>query len=139
MKKSLERRAFYKIKHELHSNFLDLMQEKSDTYGQVKALSLKTKEGYEELSYIEISRRAKKFANYLIETLNIEKGERIAIICESRPEFSVGMFASIQTGAITVPLDVKLTIHEYNHILSDCQTGIQNSFPGLDGTRSSTY
>lgn len=124
MKKSLERRQFYKIDHKLHSNFLDLMQEKSDIYGQVKALSLKTKDGYEELSYIEISRKAKKFANYLIETVGIQRGERIAIICESRPEFSIGMFASIQTGAITVPLDVKLTVPEHTHILNDCNPRI---------------
>ena len=124
MKKSLERRAFYKINHKLHSNFLDLMQEKSDIYGQVKALSLKTKDGYEELSYIEISRKAKKFANYLIETVKVERGERIAIICESRPEFAIGMFASIQTGAITVPLDVKLTVPEHTHILNDCNPRI---------------
>ena len=100
------------------------MQEKSDIYGQVKALTLKTKDGYEELSYIEISRKAKKFANYLIETLNVQRGERIAIICESRPEFSIGMFASIQTGAITVPLDVKLTVPEHRHILNDCNPRI---------------
>lgn len=124
MKKSLERRAFYNIDHKLHSNFLDLMQEKGDIYGQVKALTLKTKDGYEELSYIEISRKAKRFANYLIETLNVERGERIAIICESRPEFSIGMFASIQTGAITVPLDVKLTVPEHTHILNDCNPRI---------------
>lgn len=124
MKQSLERRAFYKINHKLHSNFLSLMQEKSDIYGQVKALSLKTKNGYEELSYIEISRRAKKFANYLIETSNVNKGERIAIICESRPEFAIGMFASIQTGAVTVPLDVKLTVPEHTHILNDCNPRI---------------
>ena len=124
MKKALERRAFYKIDHKLHSNFLELIQEKSDLYGQVKALSLKTKDGYEELSYIEISRRAKKFANYLIETVNVERGERIAIICESRPEFSIGMFGSIQTGAITVPLDVKLTVSEHTHILNDCNPRI---------------
>ena len=124
MKKSLERRQFYKIEHKLHSNFLDLMQEKADLYGQVKALSLKTKNGYEELSYIEISRKAKKFANYLIENLEVQRGERIAIICESRPEFSTGMFASIQTGAITVPLDVKLTVPEHTHILNDCNPRI---------------
>ncbi|MBQ1612641.1 MAG: AMP-binding protein, partial [Alphaproteobacteria bacterium] len=47
---------------------------------------------------------------YLIEDIKVERGERIAIICESRPEFAIGMFASIQTGAITVPLDVKLTV-----------------------------
>ena len=124
MKKALERRQFYKIDHKLHSNFLDLMQEKGDIYGQVKALSLKTKEGYEELSYIEISRKAKKFANYLIETFGIERGDRIAIICESRPEFAIGMFGSIQTGAITVPLDVKLTVSEHTHILNDCNPRI---------------
>ena len=124
MKKSLERRQFYKIDHKLHSNFLDLMQEKGDIYGQVKALSLKTKDGYEELSYIEISRKSKKFANYLIETVKVQRGERIAIICESRPEFSIGMFGSIQTGAITVPLDVKLTVPEHTHILNDCNPRI---------------
>lgn len=124
MKKALERRAFYNINQKLHSNFLDLMQEKGDLYGQVKALSLKTKDGYEELSYIELSRKAKKFANYLIETVGIQRGERIAIICESRPEFAIGMFASIQTGAITVPLDVKLTVPEHTHILNDCNPRI---------------
>lgn len=124
MKHSLERRAFYNINHKLHSNFIDLMREKSDIYGQVKALTLKTKDGYEELSYLEIYRKSKKFANYLIETINVERKERIAIICESRPEFSIGMFASIQTGAITVPLDVKLTVPEHTHILNDCNPRI---------------
>ena len=124
MKKSLERRAFYKIDNKLHSNFLDLMQEKSDMYGQVKALALKTKDGYEELSYLEISRRSKKFANYLIEKIGVAKGDRIAILCESRPDFAIGMFASIQTGAVTVPLDVKLTVPEHTHILNDCKPRI---------------
>lgn len=124
MKRSLERRAFYNISHKLHTNFLDLMQKRSDVYGQVKALSIKTKEGYNTLTYIEISRKSKKFANYLIESLGINRGDRIAIICESRPEFSIGMFASIQTGAITVPLDVKLTVPEHTHILNDCNPRI---------------
>lgn len=124
MKHSLERRAFYKIKGSLHNNFLDLMQERGDIYGQVKALSLKTQNGYEELNYIEISRRSKKFANYLIETVKVQRGDRIAILSESRPEFSIGMFASIQTGAVTVPLDVKLTVPEHTHILNDCSPEI---------------
>ena len=124
MKKSLERKVRHQISRKHYDNFLDLMQEKSDIYGQVKALSLKTKNGYEEITYLELSREAKKFANYLIETIGINKGDRIAIICESRPEFGIGMFASIQTGAITVPLDVKLTVPEHTHILSDCNPRI---------------
>lgn len=34
------------------------------------------------------------------------------------------MFGSIQTGAITVPLDVKLTVPEHTHILNDCNPRI---------------
>jgi long-chain acyl-CoA synthetase len=124
MKSALERRAFYNISRKLHSNFLDLIQEKGDLYGPVKALAMKTKTGYEELSYIEISRQAKNFANYLIETTGIKHKDRIAILTESRPEFAVGMFASIQTGAITVPLDSKLTVSELTSILSDCSPRI---------------
>ncbi len=120
MKKALERRAFYKISQEMHSNFLDLLQEKSDIYGPVKALSIKGKDGYEEMSYIELSRKSKSFANYLIENVGIERKDRIAILSESRPEFAIALFASIQTGAITVPLDVKLTVNEHTSILTDC-------------------
>ena len=120
MKNALERRARYQISDKMYSNFLDLMQEKGDIYAPVKALSFKTKNGYESITYIELSRYAKKFANHLIEKIQIERGDRIAILCEARPEFAIGMFASIQTGAITVPLDVKLTVSEHTHILSDC-------------------
>lgn len=121
MKQALDRRVFYNVNMELHSDFLGLIQEKSDLYGPVKALSLKTKNGYEEMSYIELSRLAKNFAINLIEEVKIERGDRIAILSESRPEFGIGMFASIQTGAITVPLDVKLTVAELTSILSDCK------------------
>ncbi len=124
MKNSLERRAFYNINHKLYSNFLDLLQEKGDIYGPKKALCLKVQNGYEEISYIELSRKAKKFANYLIENAGIQRGDRIAILSESRPEFATGIFASIQTGAITVPLDIKLTVAEHSHILNDCNPKI---------------
>lgn len=124
MKKALERRAFYNISKKLHSNFLDLMREKSDIHGSDKALNIKTSNGYETLSYIELSRLAKTFANYLIEEIKVQRNERIAILCESRPDFATAMFASIQTGAITVPLDVKLTVSEHTNILSDCNPRI---------------
>lgn len=120
MKKSLDRRAFYNINKKQYSDFLELIQEKSDIYAPVKALSLKTKDGYEAMSYIELSRMAKNFGIHLIEEVKIERGDRIAILSESRPEFGIGMFASIQTGAITIPLDVKLTVSELTSILSDC-------------------
>ena len=124
MKSSLERRAFYNIKDAHYTNFLDIMKQYSDVYGQTKAVSLKTKDGYEELSYLALKRKAKTLGNYVIENAGVQRGDRIAILCESRPEFAIGMFGSIQTGAITVPLDVKLTVPEHTHILNDCNPKI---------------
>ncbi len=124
MKNSLDRRCLYNLSKTDYKNFLDIMVQYSDTYGQTKAVALKTKDGYEEISYIDLKRRAKKFANYLMDNADVQRGDRIAICCESRPEFAVGIFASIQTGAITVPLDVKLTVPEHTHILNDCKPKI---------------
>ena len=124
MKASLERRAFYNIKDTHYTNFLDIMKQYSDEYGQTKAVSLKTSEGYEEISYLDLKIKAKTLGNYVMENADVQRGDRIAILCESRPEFAIGMFGSIQTGAITVPLDVKLTVPEHTHILNDCNPKI---------------
>ena len=124
MKASLERRAFYNIKDTHYTNFLDIMKQYSDEYGQTKAVSLKTSKGYEEISYLDLKIKAKTLGNYVMENADVQRGDRIAILCESRPEFAIGMFGSIQTGAITVPLDVKLTVPEHTHILNDCNPKI---------------
>lgn len=117
LKKALDRRAFYNINQKLHSNFLELMQEKGDIYAQNTALI----KGSEKISYIELSKRAKEFANYLIEAKGADRGQKIAILTESNLEFAVAMFGCIQTGAIVVPLDNKLTLNEHTNILNDCK------------------
>ncbi len=124
MKTALERRSFYNVSKKEYSNFLDLMRDKGDEYAPVSALSIKTKNGYESISYIELSRHSKHFANHLIETVGIKPKDRIAILTESKPEFGIALFASIQTGAITVPLDIKLTVSEHSNILNDCNPKI---------------
>ncbi|MEI8345094.1 MAG: AMP-binding protein, partial [Candidatus Omnitrophota bacterium] len=48
----------------------------------------------------------------------------IAILSEARPEWGVAFFASIHSGAITVPLDIKLTQSELASILSDAKPKI---------------
>ncbi|MEI7475510.1 MAG: MFS transporter [bacterium] len=119
MKDSIERKEKIKAAKTDYENVLDLMQFKGDIHGPVKALSLKDKDSWKELSYIELSRQAKNFANYLIAN-GLERNDKIAILSESRPEWGIALFASIQTGAITVPLDIKLTNAELISILSDC-------------------
>ena len=53
--------------------------------------------------------------------MNVQKGDRLAILSESKPEYGACVFASAMAGMITVPLDVKLTKYELINILSDCE------------------
>lgn len=117
MKESLERR--FASDKEREKSFLSLLQAKSDVFSARPALSMKTKNGWYELSYAELSRQAIKLSSYLIES-GITYGDRIAILSESRPEFAVCFFGSMRAGATIVPLDVKLTSYELKTLLIDC-------------------
>src|SRR5277367_2173695 len=117
MKDSLEQR--YHSQQERETSFLSLLQAKSDVFSARPAVSMKTKTGWYELSYAELSRQAIKLSSYLIEA-GIEYGDRIAILSESRPEFAVCFFGSMRSGATIVPLDIKLTSNELKSLLLDC-------------------
>jgi len=99
---------------------LALMQLKSVLYGSRVALSLKEEGCWKELTYAELSRGAKDLSDHLIRK-GFRRGERIAILSESRPEWGVAFFAAIRSGAIVVPLDTKWTPAELASILSDAE------------------
>ena len=83
------------------------------------ALGTRTNLGWAELTYKGLSILSRKIGSYLI-TIGMNKGDKIAILSESMPEFGAAIFGSVLAGMTIVPLDVKLTIHEYEHILTDC-------------------
>ncbi len=85
------------------------------------ALAMKSKWGWRECTYKGLSLMAQKLGAYLINDLQIEKGERLAILSESKPEYAPCVFGSALAGLITVPLDNKLTIYELESILSNCE------------------
>lgn len=102
-------------------SILTLLQERTDKYSERVALGMKNQYGWKELTYGGISFLTRKLACYLINDLKVEKGDRLAILSESKPEYGACVFASIISGMITVPLDVKLTKYELKSILSDCE------------------
>ena len=101
-------------------NILLFLENKTQDYQNRVALGIRTHHGWNEYTYKGIGRLSRKIACYLINNLNIKKGERLAILSESRPEFGAAVFASVLSGLITVPLDIKLTKYELKTILSDC-------------------
>ncbi len=123
MKEALERRERAKAEQVYLDSVLSLVQQKSDAYGARTALALKENDKWNEITYIELSRKARDLSDYLIE-YGIKRGDRIAILSESRPEWGIAFFSAVRTGAIFVPLDIKLTSSELVSILSDSEPRI---------------
>lgn len=88
------------------------------------ALGMKTMFGWNELTYKGLSLLSTRFAAYLINDLQIPKGEKVAILSESLPEYGVCVFGSVLAGVTMVPLDNKLTIYELTAILSSCMPAV---------------
>ena len=101
-----------------------LLHESTEKFSEKVALGMKTKYGWKEFTYSGIGLLSRKIAHYLINSLNVQKGDRLAIISESKPEYGACVFASVISGMITVPLDVKLTKYELKSILSDCTPSV---------------
>lgn len=102
-------------------NMLAFLEERTNDYADRIALGIGTHFGWKEFTYQGIGLLSRKLAYYLINDLQIKKGENLAILSESKPEFGACVFASILAGLVTVPLDIKLTKYELHSILSDCQ------------------
>lgn len=103
------------------NNILLLLEDKTHFYENRVALGIKTALGWKEFTYKGVGLLSRKLATYLINDLQLKKGERLAILSESKPEYGACVFASIMAGQITVPLDIKLTKYELKSILSDCK------------------
>lgn len=103
-----------------YENIFTLL-EKTTTLNQNKvALGMKTMWGWNELTYRGLSLLSTRFAAYMINDLKIPKGEKMAILSESLPEYGVCVFGAVLAGITIVPLDNKLTIYELTSILSSC-------------------
>ena len=106
------------------TNVLSLLEDKTNDYARKTALGMKTSFGWRELTYDGLGLMARRLASYLINDLGIQKEEKMAILSESKPEFGVCVLASVISGMITVPLDIKLTIYELTSILTDCMPSV---------------
>lgn len=100
---------------------LSVLEDRTNEFSDRIALGIKTPMGWKEFSYKGIGLLSRKLASHLIMDVQVKKGERIAILSESKPEYGACVFASIMAGMTIVPLDIKLTKYELKSILSDCE------------------
>ena len=95
------------------NNVLSLLEDRTLSYSDRIALAIKNTYGWKEYTYRGLGLMTRKIAYHLMHDLEIPKGERLAILSESKPEYGACVFASVISGLVTVPLDVKLTIYEF--------------------------
>ncbi len=56
--------------------------------------------------------------------LGVDRGDRIAIVSESRPEWLIAEFAAMALGAIWVPMFPTLTAQQIEYIINDCEAKV---------------
>src|SRR5271169_1295643 len=74
--------------------------------------------GWVPISSAEIYRSVVGVARAL-ESWGIGKGDRVAILSENRPEWTITDFAVLALGAVTVPIYATQTAEQTSYILSD--------------------
>ncbi len=102
---------------------LALINDRVEKFADSVAFKIKDGAEVRSLTFGEVSERAMKLASVLTEA-GIKRGDRVAILSESRPEWVIAFFGSVRAGATVVPLDIKLTETELTSILSDCRPSI---------------
>ena len=73
---------------------------------------------WHEISWLELSNRVKLLAAHL-KSIGIEKGDRVMILSENRPEWAVSDLAILSLGAVSVPAYYTNTPRQIKYILED--------------------
>jgi long-chain acyl-CoA synthetase len=86
---------------------IDLFEQKTSEYASNPLLWEKSEGQYKSTSYKDTKDQVYKFAAGLL-NLGVEKGDRIALLSEGRNDWIISELSILYTGAVNVPLSVKL-------------------------------
>ncbi len=88
-------------------------------YGNKPALAHKPRGGtYQDISYTEFGASVDALRKGL-NALGVQKGDRVAILSENRPEWAISDFGILKAGAVNVPMFSTLTAAQVGYILKD--------------------
>ncbi len=100
------------------------------------ALARKVNGKYQGITHDELHREVLAFAGFL-KSIGIQKGDRVAILSENRPQWVVDDMATMMIGAINVPLYPSLPPNQIAYIIqnSECKAIVTSTILQLNKIR----
>ena len=95
-----------------------MVQNTIQQHGSETALSHKVDKEYQDISKATLAERIKDFCLGLAE-LGLQKGDRVALLSENRPEWAITDLAILAGGGVTVPMFSTLTSAQVEYIVRD--------------------
>jgi len=86
----------------------------------------------ERMSYGELARQVRALSKALLHA-GVAKGDRVAMLVSSRPEFYVALLATVDIGAVWLGLHPRYTLPEFRHVLAESQPKILLAFTNIEG------
>jgi long-chain acyl-CoA synthetase len=97
---------------------IELFLQAVATYNKRDALMVKREGSYQPISSQELLQSVQQLAAALV-TLGIESGDRVALLSENRPEWTISDMAILSAGAVNVPLYPTLPASQIQTLLKD--------------------
>lgn len=107
----------HQIQEIKHSSLVELFHQTVKQYqDQVAYVNFET-----ELTFVQLDKLSTDFASYLQHELQVNKGDRVALMCPNSLPFVVAMWGIVKAGAIQVNVNPQYTPRELEHQLNDAQ------------------
>jgi long-chain acyl-CoA synthetase len=95
-----------------------LFAESAKKHADLPALHAKIGGAWNTYLYRDVAELVRRFSNG-IRALGVNKGDRVALLSENRPEWAIADLGVIAAGAVTVPIFPTLPSAQVEHVLSD--------------------
>ena len=101
----------------LNRLFLDAVRE----FDKPDAMLAKTDGAWRPISHRTVAERVRRVALGL-QDLGVQRGDRVGILAENRPEWAIADYGCLMTGVASVPIYPTLPAEQIPHILNDAGT-----------------
>jgi long-chain acyl-CoA synthetase len=100
------------------STLADLLPRAAELYGSAPAIRFKEGEEWVSRSFVEVAETVRSLALGLLD-LGVERGDKVSILANTRPEWTYFDFAALSVGAVVVPIYQTNSPEECHYVLEN--------------------